>query len=118
MYIFLKKKNTENDDVLNADNFVVASGCRIPRNSRIVVMDFRNKNMENVSCCNDFQIFGDVISQNLENLQIQDNLGDVDEFNEIESTDHIKWFQSSYVMKGFKDCVVNGSSVTNSWLES
>lgn len=118
MYVFIKKKNISNqDEVLNPDNFVLTSGCRIPRNSRIVVMDFRSQNTDNISCCNDFQVFGDVISDNLENLQIQDKLSDDEEFNEIESTDSMKWYQSSYVMKGFKDCILNGSSVTNSWME-
>ncbi|XP_028166155.1 uncharacterized protein LOC135080634 [Ostrinia nubilalis] len=120
MYVFIKKKNVSNqDEVVNPDNFVLTSGCRIPRNSRIVTLDFRSPNTENISCCNDFHVFGDAISNNLENLQIQENVDDYEEeFNEIESTDSLKWYQSSYVMKGFKDCTVNGSSVTNSWLES
>ncbi|CAG9789275.1 unnamed protein product [Diatraea saccharalis] len=119
LYVFIKKKNLEiQEDVLNGDNFISTSGCRIPRNSKIVVLDFRSDNSENVSCCSDFQVFGESISQNFKDLQIEDMLKDnEDEFNEIESTDDTKWYQSSYVMKGFKDCVVNGTSVTTSWQE-
>ncbi|KAM3962475.1 uncharacterized protein ACR2FA_003378 [Aphomia sociella] len=120
MYAFIKK-STSNQEVLNSDNFIPASGHKIPRSSRIVIMDFRTQNRENVSCCNQFQVFGDVGNtvQTVFNILSKDNLNDEsEEFNEIESTDSIKWYQSSYVMKGFKDCVVNGSSVTNSWLQS
>ncbi|KAL4720029.1 hypothetical protein ACJJTC_009271 [Scirpophaga incertulas] len=117
MFVFLKKKNIDNMDVLNTDNFIFTSGCRIPKTAKIVVMDFRNKNQNNILCCNNFPIFGDVISKNLQTLQIDDNEENED-YNEIESTDDIQWYQSSYVMKGFKDCIVNGASVTNSWLNS
>lgn len=70
--------------------------------------------MENISCCSDFEVFGDIemINHKLSSCS-EDNS---DEFYEIESSETAKWFQSTYVMKGFKDCVVNGSSITNDWL--
>lgn len=106
-------------DVLNSDNFVLTNGHRIPRNSKIIIMDFRTLNQGNVACCNEFAIFGESVSEDLSKLQLQNDLVcDYDEFNEIESNETMIWYQSSYVMKGFKDCVVNGSSVTNTWLES
>lgn len=118
LYVFIKKKLLNHqDNILDSDNFVFTSGCRIPRNSKIVVLNFRTKSSNNIACCNDFQVFGDVINQNLQNLNLEDT-ENLDEYNEIESTDSTKWYQSSYVMKGFKDCIVNGSSVTNTWLNS
>ncbi|XP_059053432.1 uncharacterized protein LOC131847798 [Achroia grisella] len=115
MYVFIKK-STNNLELINNDNFVPVDGHRIPRSSRIVLIDFRTQNAKNLSCCNQFQIFGD-IGNNLYDNAKKDN-DETNDFNEIESTDKIKWYQSSYVMKGFRDCVVNGSSVTNMWLKS
>lgn len=91
------------DNVLDNDNFVFFSGCRIPRNSKIVVLDLRTKTFDNLSCCNEFQIFGDIVHQNFDNLQLDNSEENVDEYHEMESTDSVKWYQSSYVMKGFKD---------------
>lgn len=113
-YIFIKKKLTGNQGVvLNTDNFVLTSGCRIPRSCKTVVVDFRIHNENNLFCCNEFQVFGDIVSSNLGNLQIDDK--NDDEFSEIESTNNMKWYQSTYIMKGFKDCLVNGASVSNIW---
>lgn len=119
LYVFIKKKLVNNlDTILDNDNFVFTSGCRIPRNSKIIVLDFRTKTFDNLTCCNEFQIFGDMVSENLQNIVTETSDENGDEFNEIESTDDVKWYQSSYVMKGFKDCIVNGSSITNAWLNS
>lgn len=116
MYVFLKKKMFNNqDNILNSDNFVFTNGCRIPWSSKIVVIDLRTKVLDNTACCNEFNIFGDIVNKNLQNLSLDDSEDDV--FNEIESNDDVRWYQSSYVMKGFKDCVINGSSITNSWLK-
>lgn len=117
-YIFIKKKLTGNQDVvlLNMDNFVLTSGCRIPRSCKTVVIDFRTSNENNLSCCNEFKVFGEIICSNLGNLQIDDK--NDEEFNEIESTNNMQWYQSTYIMKGFKDCFVNGVSVSNTWLQS
>ncbi|XP_026315147.1 uncharacterized protein LOC113226645 [Hyposmocoma kahamanoa] len=116
-YILIKKKLTGNQDVvLNTDNFVLTSGCRIPRSCKTVVVDFRTHHGNNLSCCNEFQVFGDIISRNFDDLQIDDK--EDDELNEIESTHNMKWYQSTYIMKGFKDCLVNGTSVSNIWLQS
>ncbi|KAG6449932.1 hypothetical protein O3G_MSEX006353 [Manduca sexta] len=113
MYVFLRKKTLDNQDaILSTSNFTFTDGCRIPRSSKIVVIDFRTDKPASVSCCNDFQIFGDLESTKCNEINL-----DID-YNEIESTDDMKWYQSSYVMKGFKDCIVNGSSVTNQWLDS
>lgn len=117
-YIFIKKKLAGNQDVvLNTDNFVLTSGCRIPRSCKTVVVDFRSHNGNNLTCCNEFQVFGEIISSNLGNLQIDEDENN-DEFSEIESTNNMKWYQSTYMMKGFKDCFVNGASVSNTWLQS
>ncbi|XP_072929928.1 uncharacterized protein [Epargyreus clarus] len=116
MYIYLKKKVSSNQDVVCGDSFVYISGCRIPRSAKIVVLDFSTPNKESLSCCNDLQVFGDVISEDLDKLKLQESA--IHNFDEIESNDSATWFQSSYVMKGFKDCIVNGISVTNAWLES
>lgn len=117
MYVFIKKKTeSSQDSILSSNNFVLSSGCRIPRNAKVVVLNFRTENQNNIACCTDFQIFGDIITNSsLSHIESEENYT---EFYEIESTDHIKWFQSCYVMKGFKDCVVNGHSVTNQWLNS
>ncbi|KAI8425089.1 hypothetical protein MSG28_006949 [Choristoneura fumiferana] len=114
MYIFIRKKISPVCSGLTCDTFIKASGCRLPKDTKIVVIDFRAQKQDNLLCCNNFQIFGEVISESLENLQ----LGDQPNFNEIESSATMTWYQSSYVMKGFKDCIVNGSSITNKWLES
>ncbi|XP_046971357.1 uncharacterized protein LOC124538357 [Vanessa cardui] len=117
MYVFLKKNPLCNQDIVCSDSFVFVNGYKLPRSCKVVVLDFKAQNPENISCCNKFQVFGDVISKNLDNLNINsDDSGH--NFNSIESTNEIKWFQSAYIMKGFKDCVVNGSSVTNAWCES
>lgn len=119
LYVFIKKKLLNNqDNVLDNDNFVLSSGCRIPQSSKIIVLDLRSKTFDNLACCNKFQIFGDIVYENFQNLQLENSDENVDELHEIESTDTIKWYQSSYVMKGFKDCIVNGSSITNAWLNS
>ncbi|XP_037876319.1 uncharacterized protein LOC101742634 isoform X2 [Bombyx mori] len=61
-------------------------------------------------------VFSDVSTTD---IGIEDSFNEnCEELNEIESTDTIKWYQSSYVMKGFKDCIVNGSSITNTWMSS
>ncbi|XP_047994527.1 uncharacterized protein LOC125232789 [Leguminivora glycinivorella] len=112
MYIFIRRKQTNMP--VASDTFVPARGCRLPKNTKIVVVDFRSEKPDNLSCCNDFQIFGEVISDSMVNLQ----LGEEPNFSEIESSETMVWYQSSYVMKGFKDCIVNGSSITNMWLES
>lgn len=117
MHVFIRKGATNYPDtVLNSDSFLPASGSRIPKSSRVYTIDFRNPNEDKIPCCNNFEIFGDVISDDMVKLQINES-SDM-EFCEIQSTDLVKWYQSTYVMKGFKDCIVNGSSVTNTWLES
>ncbi|XP_023940392.1 uncharacterized protein LOC112047493 [Bicyclus anynana] len=113
MYIFIKKNISNNQDVVCADTFLSVDGYRLPRSCKIVCLDFRTQNHQNVSCCHKFQIFGDAINVNIDQLNTDEEV----EFNEIESTDDKRWFQSSYIMKGFKDCTVNGSSVTNAWLQ-
>lgn len=112
MYIFIKKNLSNNQDVICSDTFVIVDGFKLPRSCKVVSVDFRTHNLQNISCCNQFQIFGDA-SKNLDQLGEEDDAN----FDEIESTDDVRWFQSSYVMKGFKDCVVNGSSVINAWLQ-
>lgn len=102
---------------MNIDNFVLTSGCRLPRNCKIIVIDLRTKGLDKVACCNEFNVFGDSVYCDLKNLRLED-IDENDEYNEIESTDDSQWYQSSYVMKGFKDCIVNGSSITNLWLNS
>ncbi|XP_049877535.1 uncharacterized protein LOC126374839 [Pectinophora gossypiella] len=114
-YVFIKKKTVNQDVVLNHDNFVFTSGHRIPRSSKIVIIDFRSQNAGNLSCCNEFQVFGEVINEDLVKLKIED-APECEDYHEIESTDVAKWYESTYVMKGFKDCIVNGTSVTSSWL--
>lgn len=102
------------ESVISSDTFIYTSGCRIPRNSNIIVIDFRTTNQEGVKCCNDFKIFGDV-----RNEVVQPTAFETDEdFHEIGPSDTAAWYQSTYVMKGFKDCIVNGSSVTSTWLTS
>lgn len=115
----MKKKNTDSNGLVCSDNFVQINGYRLPRNCKIVIMDFRMHNEEDLSCCNGFQIFDEVVNKRLHNLKISenDNYRQIEDYNEIESTDTITWYQSSYVMKGFKDCIVSGSSITNKWLE-
>lgn len=117
MYVFLKKNPVCNTDIVCHDSFVLVNGYKIPRSCKIVVLDFKAQTPENLACCNKFQVFGDVISKNLDHLNINSDNTEQD-FNEIESTEYTKWFQSTYVMKGFKDCIVNGNSVTNTWVES
>ncbi|KAJ8713988.1 hypothetical protein PYW08_007608 [Mythimna loreyi] len=119
LYVFIKKKLVNNQDtVLDNDNFVLCNGCRIPRNSKIVVLDLRSKTFDNLACCNEFKIFGDSGYQSLQNLQLEDSEDNEDDFHEIESTESVQWYQSSYVMKGFKDCYINGSSITDAWLNA
>lgn len=104
--------------MLNGNSFLPASGSRIPKSSKVFIIDFRNLSQENFTCCHDYEFYSDTISDDLVNLKIKsDDDSVVSEFTEIQSSDSTKWFQSSYVMKGFKDCIVNGSSVTNLWLE-
>ncbi|CAG9134022.1 unnamed protein product [Plutella xylostella] len=119
MHVFLKKKliRQQTELIVNSDNFLPASGSRIPKSSRVFVIDFRAQNEENVSCCNEFAIFGDGLSDAMAKMQVTGNTDDA-EFCKIQSTDEVKWYQSTYVMKGFKDCIINGSSVTNTWIES
>lgn len=114
MYIFIKKKVIGPQDSVISDTFLHTSGCRIPKNSKIVVIDFRSSNRDGLNCCNDLQIFGDVKDKDVKVTLETDE----DKLYEIESSDSGMWYQSSYVMKGFKDCVINGSSVTNTWLSS
>ncbi|KAJ2938776.1 hypothetical protein O0L34_g3398 [Tuta absoluta] len=117
-YVMIKKKMASpNDTVLNHEHFTLTSGHRIPRSAKIIIIDLRNKTQGNILCCNDYQVFNDVLNQNITNLKIVDGLNKSHDVHEIESTDTIKWYQSKFVMKGFKDCVVDGSSVTNSWHE-
>ncbi|XP_053614097.1 uncharacterized protein LOC128677355 [Plodia interpunctella] len=116
MHIFIRRNSLNNLNIPNSDSFELTSGCRIPRKTKIVVMNFRT-NKENVSCCNDFEIFGETGGNN-EDLDMEKKINFEEEFEEMESTDTMKWYQSTYVMKGFKDCVVNGNSVTNSWNDS
>lgn len=114
MYIFLKKKTIGSQDtIISCENFQLTSGCRIPRNSKIIVIDFRTNNLYGLACCNEIQIFGDV-SNTPQSTESDEDI----EFHEIESTDTATWYQSSYIMKGFKDAVVDGSSIINSWLSS
>ncbi|CAK1553922.1 unnamed protein product [Leptosia nina] len=114
MYVFIKKVPMTNQQAVCNDTFVqVTNGYRIPRSCKIITFNFKGGNQEKTACCNDFQIFGDVLNQDLSKMSISD-----DEFNEIESTDKAIWFQSTYVMKGFKDCVVKDQSITNTWLAS
>lgn len=116
MYVFIKKKNMAlQESLINTDSFEYTSGCRIPRNSKIVVIDFRGANQDGLKCCNDFQIFGDLDFKDV-NKELSPTEEEEDELYEIESKDTVIWYQSSYVMKGFKDCIVNGSSVTNNWV--
>ncbi|XP_068618986.1 uncharacterized protein [Battus philenor] len=119
LYIFIKKKKVNRQDLVCSDSFVSINGYRLPRNSKIIVINFRNENRENLICCNDFPIFDEVVSNKMVNLNISENdYSQTDEdYAHIESTNTMCWFQSSYVMKGFKDCIVNGSSITNTWLE-
>ncbi|CAB3245914.1 unnamed protein product [Arctia plantaginis] len=118
LYVFIKKKVLGHlDNIMNSDNFVFTSGCRIPRNCKIIVIDLRTKALDKITCCNEFNVFGDIVNDDLNNLQLEDT-DENDVYHEIESNDNLKWYQSSYVMKGFKDCIVNGSSITNSWLNS
>lgn len=98
-----------------SDTFEHINGYRIPRTSKIVVIDFRTDNYDDVACCNKFQIFGDNI---VKNQQSSSNVEDSDALYEIESTENELWYQSCYAVKGFKDCVVNGTSITNTWLTS
>lgn len=116
MYLFLKKSGSYKTNVVCVDSFVLINGFRVPRTCKVITFDFREQNPDNISCCSKFQIFGDIISKNLDNLKISNDSID-DNFVEIESTQDIKWFQSNYIMKGFKDCIVNGNSVTNTWLQ-
>lgn len=116
MFVFLKKTTGRQDTVISCENFQETSGCRIPRNSKIVVIDFRSQNHDSVTCCNKIQIFGDVGTSTVppETTDLdQDN-----DFHEIESTVTTTWYQCSYIMKGFKDTTFNGSSITNAWLSS
>ncbi|XP_037876318.1 uncharacterized protein LOC101742634 isoform X1 [Bombyx mori] len=117
MFVFLKKRTfNDQDALLDTSNYSFTSGHRIPASSRIIVINFRTGNTENFSCCNEFKIFSDVSTTD---IGIEDSFNEnCEELNEIESTDTIKWYQSSYVMKGFKDCIVNGSSITNTWMSS
>lgn len=115
MYIFLKKSNPSKPEIVCVDSFVLLNGFRVPKTCKVITINFREQNPDKISCCSKFQIFGDIISKNLNNLKISNDSID-DDFIEIESTHDTKWFQCNYVMKGFKDCVVNGNSVTNTWL--
>lgn len=121
MYVFLQKKITTNHDILvNSDNFSQATGCRIPKNAKKIVIDFRKQDKKNIACCNDFQIYQDTICDTMTELLGDDwNRFEQDgcEVYEIKSTDNMEWFQSTYVLRGFKDCIVNGNSVTNKWLK-
>ncbi|CAF4869014.1 unnamed protein product [Pieris macdunnoughi] len=113
MYVFLKKESLSNQQVVCSDTFLHVNGYRMPRSCKVVVLNFP-ANPKNTTCCNDFKIFGNAPSEDLSKLSLDDSSDD--DFHEIESTDKVQWFQSTYVMKGFKDCVVNGSSIINSWL--
>lgn len=115
MHVLLKKKNST-CDVVCTDSFVLSNGYRLPRSSKVVVIDFRTENHENLSCCNNFSVFEEVISKNFTDLKICDIENDAEDYNEIESSSTMTWYQSCYVMKGFRDCIVSGSSVTNKWL--
>lgn len=117
MYVFLSKKCVGIPDITNCENFQQTSGCRIPSKSRIFVIDFRTQNLDSVVCCNKIQIFGDVKSPPApeENAETT-NMDKENDYHEIESTDTMTWYQSSYIMKGFKDSLVNGNSITNLWL--
>lgn len=81
-----------------------------------MVIDFRTQNYDGVACCNDIQIFGDLgtIVVPIKSTETDQN----NEYHEIESSDTAIWYQSTYVMKGFKDTIVDGSSITNTWLSS
>ncbi|KAJ0173655.1 hypothetical protein K1T71_010804 [Dendrolimus kikuchii] len=115
MYVFIKKRLTNTQDVkISTDSFELTAGFRIPSKTRVVVIDFRMENNDNTSCCNDFKIFGDTPTNDYNRLDSDCH----EEFCEIQSTDVAKWYQSTYVMRGFKDCVVNGNSVINDWLHS
>ncbi|CAH4036913.1 unnamed protein product [Pieris brassicae] len=113
MYVFLKKELLNNQQVVCSDTFLHINGYRMPRSCKVVVLNFP-ANPKNTTCCNDFKIFGNGPSEGLSKLSLDDSSDD--DFHEIESSDKVQWFQSTYVMKGFKDCVVNGSSIINSWL--
>ncbi|XP_014372038.2 uncharacterized protein LOC106721588 [Papilio machaon] len=115
LHVLLKKKNST-CDVVCTDSFVLFNGYRLPRSAKVVVIDFRTESHENLSCCNNFEVFEEVITKNLTDLKICDNENDVEDFNEIESSSTMSWYQSCYVMKGFRDCIVSGSSITNKWL--
>ncbi|CAG4953683.1 unnamed protein product [Parnassius apollo] len=120
LYVFIKKRNVCSQDLVCSDSFVFVNGYKLPRNSKVVVIDFRTQHQENLSCCKDFQVYNnDVINKNLVNLKISENDSDLpkEDYTEIESTNTMSWYQSTYVMKGFRDCTVRGSSITNKWLE-
>ncbi|VVD01585.1 uncharacterized protein LOC126972565 [Leptidea sinapis] len=115
MYIFLKILSQKQQDVICHDSFVIVNGYKIPKSCKVVIINFRTSNT-NMTCCNEFEVFSDQISNSLSQVSIEGE--DSDALDEIETTENVKWFQSMYVMKGFKDCIVNGSSITNSWFQS
>lgn len=113
MYVYLQKKS--NDIIVNTDSFKLVQDCKIPTNSKVVVINFRKQVKENISCCKDFHIFQDEsfdTSIKVDNWNINKNV----DMYDMKSTDDMQWFQSSYVVKGFKDCIVNGSSISNTWI--
>lgn len=116
MYVFIKKVPINNRQVLCNNSFVLVNGYRIPKSCKIIVLKL-STNLENITCCNDFKVFSDKPSYDFSKLSLDNsNEDDHNDFQEIETTDKVKWFQSTYVMKGFKDCVVNGISIINTWL--
>lgn len=114
MYVLLQKKCEPNKQlIVNPDSFTFAGECRVPMSCKVVVVDLRKQMKEKMNCCRDFQIYNDVIYN-----KAAGNLTKHNDICEFVSTDTVKWYQCNYVVKGFKDCLVNGSSISNTWLNS
>lgn len=61
MYVFIKRKITSNPDgIVCSDDYVLVKGYKIPKNCKIVNVNFGGKSSLNVQCCNHFKIFGDI----------------------------------------------------------
>lgn len=119
MHVFVQKRVTSKEELLvNSDNFYLTSGCMLTRYSKTITIDFRSQDKAKVSCCGNFQIYQEPVPDVANHLKVKlnDHIENEEsaEF-EIISTDDFKWYQSIYVVEGFRDCIVNGTSVTNTW---
>lgn len=117
MHIMLKMKS---EISINSQLYIPRNGFKLPLKGNQTVISFKIDNTNTNCLCNDFKVFEDNERNSSQSSSASSDftyIPDKSITNSSTNNSDCSWYQIKNTLKYFNDIIIDGTSITDSWMK-